>query len=158
MIRGNQMLLESEINEFLRTEAFQCGLYQVERKLSSTNELQEPSYLLYIGAGMAAKPTFIIGICNRYTDQGAVIISHFYKPRSFMMAFTEAVKELFAETSLEYKHSILTEFGQLYKQLVERAMGQAVQSEVIELDLSELGIFIDTLELEKFLKRERTKG
>lgn len=157
MIRGNQTLIENEINEFLRTEAFQCGLYQVERKLSSTNELQEPSYLFYIGAGLSTRPAFIMGICNRYTDQGAVIISHFYKPRSYMMAFTEAVKELFAETSLEYKRSILTEFGQIYKQLVERALGQAVQSEIIGINLDELDIFIDPAQLEKFLKRERTR-
>lgn len=153
MIKGNRIQLEQEINDFIQTEALVNGKYLVEAQLQSSSYNNDHPYILYMGCGLTNSPAFILGICNQHEDSGAVIISHQYKPRSYMIAFTEAVKGLFMDASIEHKRAIIIHFGQVYRRLIEDCFGEGNHADL--LDLSLLEVFENVNEIEEFLQRER---
>jgi len=153
MIRGSHAVLEQEINAFLHNEAYDDGVYHVERSILTSIYPAEPPYVLYMGCGgRSTRPSFLLGVGNLHTDQGALIISHFYKPKSYIMAFTEAVKELFEGSSADYIRSLVMHWGQEYKQMIEAYFRQASDAQI---DLEVLGLWQNKEEIEAFVKRER---
>ncbi|TCZ77105.1 hypothetical protein E0485_11605 [Paenibacillus albiflavus] len=154
MIRGSHAVLEQEINAFIHNEAYGDGVYHVEHSILTHVYPADAPYVLYMGCGgRSTRPSFILGVGNLHTDQGALIISHYYKPRSYIMAFTEAVKELFEGSSTDYIRSLVMHWGQVYKEMIEEYYREASNTQ--QIDLKTMDIWQNKEEIEAFIRRER---
>lgn len=154
-IKGTRLELEHEINEYIAAQSLENERLLKEYHLFDSSIDQESPYILYTACGISEKASFIFGVCNLREDRGILIISRFYKPRSYLAAFTESVKELFPQTSLAFKRSVVSEFGRRYKGMIEQIFDDSSIGMNKLPDLALLDVFEDAALIERLLMRER---
>lgn len=128
MIRGNRKQLELEIKQFIMTDSDRLkysgkSLYKIEEtevpaEAGNLRETPQPQ-ILYTGCGRMSRPFYILGLCNTSEDFGNLIITHNFKPASFMTGLSRMADNLLPQTSESYRQQIVSVFAQKLKGLIE---------------------------------------
>lgn len=155
-IKGTRNELEREIDEYIAAQSLDNEHLHKEYQLFDRSTDQEPPYILYTACGISEKAAFIFGVCNTRDNRGILIISRIFKPRSYLAAFIESVKELFPQTSMPFKRTIVSQFRRRFKSMVEQTFENSSIAADNLPDLKLLDVLEDASLMDRLLLRERS--